>query len=563
MEGIFLEITLIVTLAAGLTYVFRLLKQPAILAYILTGVLLGPIGLFHIDNPEALMALGEVGIMLLLFMMGLELRLPELKSIGKIAIIGGTAQMVITLLLGMGLGLLLGLSTTISLYIGIALAFSSTVIVVKMLSDKKDLNSLHGKIAIGFLLMQDFFAVLTIIFLQGPQGTDVLPLPMHVALLVVKVALLFGAVFYLSMYVLPKITKRIAQSEESFFLFSLAWVFLLTAVVSSPWVGFSKEVGGFLAGLALANSTENFQILSRMRSLRDFFLTIFFVVLGFEMKFVSLTSIIFPTVVLTAFVLIVKPFIIMVITSLLGYRKRTSFLVGSSLAQVSEFSFIILFIANSSGSVPSELVTTMLLVGVITFTASTYFMQKSNYIYLRVHKYISFLDKGGMKRERLLRSHETYEDMDDHIILIGGHQMGESIMHSLKGSDEKILVVDFDPDVVSRLKEKGLPVFFGDISDAEIQERAGIERAKIVISTVSDVEDNLTLIQALEHVNKKAKVIVLAFEGEQAKELYKAGADYVIMPHLVGGHHLAKLLIDKNHLELIEKYKEKDMSYIS
>jgi voltage-gated potassium channel Kch len=363
--------------------------------------------------------------------------------------------------------------------------------------------------------------------------------------------------------VFPKITSRIARSEEGFFLFSLAWVFLLTAIVSSPWIGFSKEIGGFLAGLALANSAENFQILSRMKALRDFFLTIFFVMLGLEMKFASFTSLIIPTVIFALFALTLKPIIIMVITSLLGYRKRTSFLVGISMAQVSEFSFIILFLGNTLGDVPSELVTEILVVGVITFVVSTYFIQKSYWLYLKLHRYIGVLEKGNVKREHSLTTHDSFEDMKNHIVLIGGHQMGQSIVHALKETDEQVLIVDFDPDVVAHLKEKGQPSFFGDIADTEIQERAGIERAKLVVSTVPDVEDNLILIQALNHVNKKAKIIVMAYESEDAKELYKAGADYVILPHLVGGHHLAKMLVDKNHLELIEKYKAKDMNFLA
>ena len=211
MEGIFSEITLIICLAAGLTLLFRFLKQPAILAYILTGVLLGPLGLFHIANTQALTTLGQVGIMLLLFMMGLELRLTELKSIGKVAILGGTAQMLVTVLLGMALTLLLGFNPVASLYVGIALAFSSTVIVVKLLSDKKDLKSLHGKLAIGFLLMQDFFAVITIIFLSNTHGTTQLPITLQLVMLVLKVIVLFGWIFVLSLYVFPKITRKIAK----------------------------------------------------------------------------------------------------------------------------------------------------------------------------------------------------------------------------------------------------------------------------------------------------------------------------------------------------------------
>lgn len=562
MQSIFSEIAIVIIVAAALSILFRYFKQPPILAYILTGVILGPLGVFHLQNHEALATLGQLGITLLLFMLGLELKLHELKSIGKTAIIAGSFQMILTFLLGTGVSLLLGFSPLISSYVGIALSFSSTIIIVKLLSDKKDLTSLHGKLAIGILLMQDFFAILTIIFMTGFHSGTTLAVILQILLVALKLTVLVGWILILSRYVFPRILHNLSNSGEILFLFSLAWVFAITAIVTSTWIGFSIEVGGFLAGLALANTHENYQIIARMKALRDFFMTIFFVMLGIQMAFNNFLAAIFPALILSLFVITLKPAIVMLLTGLQGFRKRTSFFVGVSLAQISEFSLIILFLGQSKGFIPSEVVTICILVSMITFTISTYLIQNTNKLYLLFGNKLSFLELRKNPNQHDDVSAENFSDYDKHIVLIGGHQMGLSIMHALKQSKERVIVVDFDPDIIKRLKDNSTPAMFGDISDPDIQERVGFDRAKMVISTVPDLEDNLLLIEGLTHANRKAKVVVIAFEAEHAKKLYKAGADYVVLPHLTSGHHLAKILIHDDTLEMIEKYKKSDLTYL-
>ncbi len=560
MDSIFLEISAIIIIASILNITFRYLKQPTILAYIITGVFLGPLGFFHLQHQDSLQTLGQLGITFLLFMLGLELKLKELRSIGQTAIVAGTVQMCLTFLLGLGLSLLLGFSSLLSTYIAIALSFSSTIIIVKLLSDKKDINSLHGKLALGILLMQDFFAVMTIIFLTSISG-DSSKFVLQILLVFLKSFVLFGWIIVLSKYVFPKVLHSIARSSESLFLFSLAWVFALTAVVTSPLIGFSIEIGGFLAGLALAESVENYQIVARMKALRDFFITIFFVMLGLEMTFTNISSVILPALIFSLFVIVIKPAIVMLITGTMGFRKRTSFFVGTSLAQISEFSLIILFIGNQKGVIPNEVITLFLIVAMITFVGSTYLIQSTNKIYRYFSHHLSFLELRQGKHRDFFSSNEL-NSLEDHVIIVGGHQMGQSIIHALKNTGEKILIVDFDPDIVKRLQEQEHNVIFGDISDPEIQDRVGFEKAKLVVSTVPDLEDNLLLIEGLLHKNRKATIVVMAYEAEDAKALYKAGADYVVLPHLAGGHHLAKILISNDHLDILERFKARDMEYL-
>ncbi len=549
--------------SAVLSIIFRFLKQPTILAYILTGIILGPLGIFHLKNPDSLQTLGEMGITLLLFMLGLELKLHELKSIGKTAAIAGTLQMVITTGVGYLVAEFLGYSAIVAIILAVSLSFSSTIVIVKLLSDKKDLTSLHGKLAIGILLVQDFFAILTLIFVDGFHLGSVNDLISQIVIIALKLSVLIGWILLFSRFVFPKVLHTLSKSDELLFLFSLAWVFAVTALVTWQPIGFSIEIGGFLAGLALANTHENYQIIARMKSLRDFFLIIFFVMLGLDMTFNNFSAAIFPAIVLGLFVVVFKPFIVMAITGLLGFRKRTSFFIGTSMGQVSEFSLIILFLAQSKGLIPDSIITIIVLVSIITFISSTYTILNTNKLYKQLGSWLSLIElrKGGNQHE--VSAIDEITAFDKHIVLIGGQQMGKSIMHALKQSKEQVLVVDFDPDIIKKLKFEKTPAIFGDIADPEIQERVGFERAKMVISTVPDLEDNLLLIQGLLHLNKRAKIVVIAIEAEDAKQLYKAGADYVVLPHLAGGHHLAKILLTDDDLEMIEKYKKKDLEYLS
>ncbi len=561
MEGIFLEITIIICLAAALSIIFRILRQPTITAYLLTGILLGPVGLFHLENHLTLESLGKLGVTFLLFMLGLELKLRELKSIGLPAVIIGTLQMWFTFFLGFYISLFLGYSTMASVYVGIALSFSSTILIVKNLSDRKDLNSLHGKLSIGILLMQDFFAVFTMLLFNGISGgSSQASIPMSIITILIKAALLFGLIIFASMTIIPKIIRYVARSAEVLFLFCLAWVFLLTAIVASPFVGFSSEIGGFLAGLALANSAENFQIVARMKALRDFFITIFFVMVGLSISFDNFLAVLFPSFVFLLFVAIIKPILIMLLVRALKYRKRTSFFIGNSMGQISEFSFLILFLGQQLGHVESTLVTTVLFVGIVSFLTSSYVIQRADHVYKYLQKRFVFLQKDDTHEKNFGRS--PISVIKNHIVIVGGHQMGQRLLHELEDQKTDIVVVDFDPDIVRKLETKHEPVVFGDIADPDIQEHVHLDKAKLVISTAPDLEDNLLLLESVRKTNEKAKVIVMALENEDAKALYHSGADYVVLPHLAGGRYLAKLLKD-NHLETIEWHKARDLVYIS
>ena len=562
MGNIFLDLTVIICLAAVLSLVFRIFKQPEILAYILTGIIIGSFHLFQNSSQDMLQTMSQVGVTLLLFMVGLEIRVSDFLSIGKSLLLAASGQIILTFLAGFAISTVLGLNLISSFYIATALTFSSTIVVVKILSDKRELHSLYAKFSVGILLAQDILAIGLLMFLSGFSANATgLDFFMSVLLILAKGVILIGLVTLLSKKVFPKIIESISKSPEILFLASLAWVFGLAAVISSPYVGFTIEIGGFLAGLALANSMANYQIIAKAKTLRDFFIVIFFVLLGIQMSFGSIYAVIIPAIILSIFVILVKPFLVMIVMAAMGYRKRTAFLTGLSLSQVSEFSLILVFVGYKLGAFDQSAVSLVTLVGLASFFVSSYALINSKTLYRVLAGKLSFLERENVKKDEIVRSEENMADLEDHVVVVGGDQMGESILEALEDMDIQVVVVDFDPKVVKKLEDKKIYRLFGDIADLDIQERAKLDQARMLISTIPYIEDNLLLLKELKHENRKAKIVVMALDVRDAKILYKEGADYVILPHLAGGRQIAEIILD-NHLDKIEKLKQKDEKYL-
>ncbi|MBI2026020.1 MAG: cation:proton antiporter [Candidatus Levybacteria bacterium] len=564
MEIIFFDLTVIIVIAAIISIIFRLLKQPAILAYILTGIVISLFHFFNLSNQPLLLALSQVGITLLLFMVGLEIRINELVSMGKMLLLSSAFQISLSFILSFLISLILGFDKLSSFYIAAAITFSSTIVVVKLLSDQHELHSLHGKFSLGILLSQDVVAMAFLMFLAGSvQESPFLGPIGNLSLVLIKGTIILFAIYFLSKNIFPKLFEKIARSSETLFLASLGWVFGLAALVSSKLIGFSIEIGGFLAGVALANSLVNYQIIAKAKILRDFFIVIFFVLLGIQMSFANIGKILIPAIILSIFVLLLKPLIVMVILGTLGYKKRTSFLTGVSLSQISEFSLILAFLGFKLGHIDQGIVSLITMVGLITFAISTYMITHWKTMYRKFEKTLSFLEKGEAFSEKM-QGEDSLESLDNHVVVIGGDQMGKSIIEALEDQDVDIVLVDFDPLIVKKYesadKQKVFRLF-GDISDLDIQQRAKLDSARLVISTIPDIEDNLLLLKELKHENRKAKIVMMALEGKEARILYSQGADYVVLPHLAGGRQIAKL-ISENGLSKLEKLKEKDRKYL-
>lgn len=531
----FFELALIIGVAGLLGILMRLLRQPLLLAYLATGLLLSGLGFYEITSKEAFGLFSELGIMFLLFLVGLEINYTSLRTVGPTSVVVGLGQIVITFLIGWLVSLGLGFDALTGAYIAIALTFSSTIIIVKLLTEKRDLHSLYGKISIGFMLVQDLVAILILIALGGIErgaGIDA----MAIAATVVKGVLLFGAMVYVGRRLVPYVFDRAARSAELLFLMTLAWVFIVVTVVSR--FGFSIEIGGFLAGLALANSAEHFQVAGRVRPLRDFFIMIFFVLLGASLAVFDISGVGVPVLLFSLFVLIGNPLIVLVIMGLMGYRRRTSFLAGVTVAQISEFSLILAALGLRLGHIDQSAVALITWVGVITILLSTYLILHAEKIYRWIHHLLLIFER--MRASEPLMSPN---DLQREIVLIGASRVGSIVLQHL--APKRTLVVDFDPTVVERLKRHGVTVVLGDSGDHELLDEIGIRSARMVISTSPDIQDNLALLAYLKSSSHRPRVIVRAENNRDAQYLYRRGADYVIVPSLTAGHYIGEILSEQ------------------
>jgi len=531
----FSQIAVLLTIAGIFGITARFFKQPLLIGYLLAGIFLGTSGV--ISDTHMISSLGQIGVTLLLFLLGLEMNLTELPSLGKVALLTGIGQITFTSTIGFFLARLLGFGVLPSIYVAIALTFSSTIIMVKLLSEKKDLSSLYGKIAVGFLLVQDFVAIAILVFLSG-VGEGGIGAVQYI-FIAIKLIILFVVVWILSKRLLPTIVdKFIASSPELLFIVSIAWALGFASLVAGP-IGFTLEIGGFLAGLALSNLPEHLQIASRTKPLRDFFLTLFFLYLGTQLMLGPGVLAILPAaIILSAFVIIGNPLIVLTIMGFLGYKKRTSFLAGLTVAQISEFSLIIVIMGKGLGHLTQEHVALVVMVGVITMTISTYLILGADKVYRHTKKYLSIFERGG-KREKAF---VVESKLEDHIVLVGCDRAGKAIAAYLLKKNIPFLVVDFNPDVFKRLTAENIPVIFGDITDEEILEASNIEKARMVISTTSNLEDNITLIAHLKSIRNSLVSVFTALMRSEAVKLYEAGANYVIVPDVVAGDHIKHIL---------------------
>lgn len=549
-------------------FIARALRQPLILAYVLSGVVVGPSFFRIISEGETIDILAQFGIALLLFIVGLELDLKRLKDVGRVSLGCGMGQIVTTFIFGYLLALYLGFSGYAPFYIAFGLTISSTMVVVKLLSDKNEMDTLHGKIVLGTLLVQDIVTILVLATLPtlGSFSPSVLTGSILTCIGLVSFTLIS------SKYILPFFMRMAAKSVELLFLFSLSWcfifasftyvIFLYLLVPGSPQFAMnSVSIGAFLAGLSLASFPYNLEIVGRVRPLKDFFLTLFFASLGMQITigipaadFSSMESLVysvgaglyagffsqyaFQVALFSLYVLIGSVIIMMIITGLMGYGKRTSFMTAISLAQISEFSLILAVQGQALGHIDRYVFSIITGVVLITITISSYYIMYSKQLYSLILPLLGVFD-------HLPRGKEL-EDMPkkarEHVVLCGCHRMGSRIVDTLKLMNEDFIVVDYNPSTIRRLLQQKIKCIYGDIGDPEILDRVSLKDARIAISTVPEQESNLLLIYEAKRRNRKTLVFIVADDMDQALELYEAGADYVIIPKMVSGDRASDLI---------------------
>ncbi len=535
LSNIFFDIGLMIIFATILGYFGRMLKQPLIPLYILAGVIIGPIGLGLITDSEVIMTLSEIGVAFLLFVVGLELDLRKLKDVGGVIIAGSIIQIVMMFTAGILIGTWLGIFSKQLIYFGLIVSFSSTMVVIKLLADKNELDTLHGRIVIGILLMEDLFAIIALSIVQTLGNFSSL----FFLEAIFKALGLLLLTYIASKYIFPTIFKIGARSQEMLFLVAITICFSFGML--SVLFGFSIAIGAFLAGIALANLPYNTEIESKVRSLRDFFSTIFFVALGMKLILTNISEWIWALLALTVLIIIFKPFLITTILSFFGYKRKTSFMTSTSLAQTSEFSLIIAAQGLLLGHITEEFFSMTILLLVITITITTYFIKFDDQIYGKTNKLFKIFEKvSSFENEMdLLNENPTHK-----VVLIGYDRIGFTIASTLDKLKKDYLVVDFNPDIIKKLIKKGQPCVYGDIGDIELLEKLRLEQVDMVISTIPDEDAAELLIKKVKQVNPHAIMIVTTMDLNEALNMYENGADYVVVPHLLGGHHASILLED-------------------
>ena len=533
--SIYIELSLILILTIVISGIVYFLRQPMIIGYILSGVVVGPLLLNIIQSTETLVTFSQIGIAFLLFMVGLNLNPRVIKEIGKPALITGIGQVLFTTLVGFLIIKMFGFSNITSFYLSIALAFSSTIIIMKLLSDKKDVDTLYGRISIGFLIVQDFIAIIVLLIISSSSnGISVGSLALRYILAGIGGLVLL---FLFAVYVLPTITRVIAKSQEFLLLFSVGWCFIISAIFY--FFHFSIEAGALLAGITLSLSPYNHEISAKMKPLRDFFLIIFFILLGSQMTFTQISTNWLSIVLLSLFVLVGNPLIVMVLMStLLKYTKRTSFLAGLTVAQISEFSLIVVALGVKVGHVSSDILSLVTAVGLITIAGSTYLIIYSDRLYSKLSKFISIFERRGRKVDE----HNYHDENSYEIILFGYSRIGFDILESLKKMKRKFLVVDYNPDVIIELSKDDFHCKYGDADDLELLNDLNMSKTKMVVSTISTLDTNLLLVNKVRSQNKKIIIAVVSHRIDDAMKLYDVGATYVIMPHFLGGKHISTLI---------------------
>jgi len=535
--SVFYEIAALLALGAGAGLVARLLGQPLIVGLIGAGILAGP-GVLNIARSDGHIGLlSELGIAVLLFLVGLKLDIGLVRSLGAVALATGLGQVMFTAVIGFGLCLLLGLDAVTSLYVAVALTFSSTIIIVKLLSDKREIDSLHGRIALGFLIVQDIVVVLAMVVVSamaiGVGQAAALGGLVQVAAGGIAMLVFVGLVIR---FVAEPLTARLAGSPELLAGFAIGWAALLAAI--GDMVGLGKELGGLLAGVSLASTSFREAISARLSSLRDFLLLFFFIALGARLDLGEMGGQLGAAALLAAFVLIGNPLIVVAIMGAMGYRRRTGFLAGLTVAQISEFSLILMAMGVALGHVAEPALGLVTLIGITTITLSTYMIQHSHRLAAWFDRPLRIFERAHPWREAATADDAPHGEVSrPEIVLFGLGRFGGAIAENLRQRGHSVLGVDFDPEAVRAWRHAGHQAIYGDATDPELMTALPLAHARWTISSIpsragglTHEDHNLTLISVLRGENFGGSIAVTAQSEAEAQELLRRGADLVLLP---------------------------------
>lgn len=556
-QSTFTEIAALLVLVAIVGFIGLLLKQPLIVTFIAVGLISGPSVLDIVQSEEQIKLLSELGIAVLLFLVGIKLDVKLIKSIGVVSVMTGLGQVAFTSIIGYLIGLAIGLGHISSIYVAVALTFSSTIIIVKLLSDKREIDSLHGKIAMGFLIVQDLVVVIAMIVLAtiGIGATN--EAAGNSALWQVSLSgaglLLFVIIFV--KYIANPLTAILARAPELLVIYALAQTALFAAIGHS--VGLGIEVGGLLAGVALASTPYRESISARLAPLRDFLLLFFFIALGATLDISQLGSHITGAIIFSLFVLIGNPLIVLIIMGSMGYRKRTGFLAGLTVAQISEFSLIFIAMGVSLGHVEQDVLGLVTLVGIVTIAASTYMITYSHQLYNFFEPVIGIFERSDTAREQIT---EPLSNKHYPVIIFGLGRLGTGIAERLRDKGIKVLGIDFNPTAIKYWNSLGFDTEYGDITDAEFVTELPLSHTLWVISTIPHHHTGLTyedtsktIVQLTRAAGFTGKLASISQNRTETEELKLLGIDLVLEPFQDAADRASELLLKGINLQTSNK----------
>lgn len=550
--NIFYQLSLVIALATVVALITRAIKQPLIIGYILTGFIIGPSFLnLTASNHGAFESFSQIGIVLLLFMIGLGLNTDVIKRTGRpvlltfLAIVAGVGST------GYAAASLLGFSAAESFIIAIALLFSSTIIVVKSLIDKKEQSRLYGQIAVGILLVEDIAATIALLYVATSNSGATVANLTELALRGLGLA---SGLIVAGRFIMPHLSKLFAQSQELLYLFALSWGF---GVASLFWAaGFSIEVGALFAGVALAHLSYAQEITTRLKPIRDFFVLLFFIELGEKLGVSNISSALLPAVVFSLIIMVSKPFLTLLSLGVLGYTKQTGFKAAVHLSQISEFSIILVVLAEKTGLVGSQAAVAITLTALITILLSTYLMSYDDHLYALLRKPLAKFEREETKPE--VSGHGSYP-----LMLLGYQRGGHEFVGTFRQLKKRYVVVDYDPAVVDAMAQQHIGHIYGDATDLELLDELGVHKAELVISTLADIEANQLILHHLRQRNKQASFICRAASLEEAEELYQLGATFVILPDFLGSEQVNTIIRDSGTSPMaFEAYRQRQSGII-
>jgi Kef-type K+ transport system membrane component KefB len=541
-------VAIAVVIAAALAIIFRRFNQPTVTAYILTGIILGP-ALFNItSNSESVQLFSELGLAFLLFLIGLEMDVDDVREILRPTLLIGLVQMVFMFGSGLLIGQLVGFTFIQSVFSGIFLMFSSTAVVVKMLSDKDQITSLPGRLNVSILLLQDVVVVLMLAVLNtGVSSFSSFALGISETI----VFILFAAAFsvFSSKYLLKHLFNSYAEEKHGFLIYAVAWLFIFIEI--SQILNFSVEIGAFLAGVGMGRLKISEEVMERIRPLTDVFMAVFFLGVGLELTESAITAYWAEALIFSALIVPLKFFSEFILTDYSKFSPETSFMSSLNMTQISEFSIILASLAASKHFISSDFVGFATLTAITTMTVSSYFITYNREIYSRFDPYLEFFrseDKTDVDVGKL----------SNHAVLVGYDRMTSNVLPAMEEVYDDILIIDSDPDNVEELSRSKYSYIYGDFRHGEIRNSARLQESNLVISVSADHNVNLQILEDVEEVTTFLK----AKSDDEALELYELGAHYVIRENILTaeklGNYLELYLEDRRAFETeIKAEKEK------